>query len=87
LAGRGQPKSEGGDGRRERRTRDVQKFATTGEIKTDDEDLIAAIFLFNHSGWKPDDLGFPAGDFILIDLMRELDRQVSAVRKSRSERD
>jgi hypothetical protein len=28
------------------------------------------LFLKQHPGWKPEDLGYPPRDFILIDLMR-----------------
>lgn len=40
-------------------------------MTTDDRDLIDAMFLHKHPGWKPEDLGYPKGDKILIDLMRE----------------
>jgi len=38
-------------------------------VKVDD-DVSTAIFLRRNPGWKPEDLGYPPGDFILIDLMR-----------------
>jgi hypothetical protein len=84
VEGRERPKSDGGDGTRERRFGDIQKFAASGSIQTEDDDLTACLFLYNHDGWKPDDLGYPVGDLIIIDLMRELDRQAAAVRKAMS---
>ena len=35
-----------------------------------DRDVSNALFLHTHTGWKPEDLGYPPSDFILIDLMR-----------------
>lgn len=37
-----------------------------------DRDVRDAIFLRRNPGWKPEDLGYPKGDVILIDLMREI---------------
>lgn len=39
-------------------------------VKTNDRDVIDAAFLKHNPGWKPEDLGYPARDYILIDLMR-----------------
>ena len=35
-----------------------------------DRDLEIAYFLHKHPGWKPEDLGYPPGDYILFDLMQ-----------------
>lgn len=37
-----------------------------------DRDVSDAIFLRRNPGWKPEDLGYPAGDAILVALMREI---------------
>lgn len=34
-----------------------------------DRDVSAAIFLKKNPGWKPEDLGYPPADYILIDMM------------------
>ena len=39
---------------------------------TADRVIHDAVFLHRHPGWKPEDLGYPPRDFILVDLMREL---------------
>jgi hypothetical protein len=38
-----------------------------------DREVRDAIFLRKNPGFKPEDLGYPKGDYILIDLMHELD--------------
>lgn len=38
-----------------------------------DRDVSDAVFLKRHPGWKPEDLGYPARDYILVDLMRALE--------------
>lgn len=38
-----------------------------------DRDVRDAIFLRRNPGWKPQDLGYPPGDYILLDLMRLID--------------
>lgn len=38
-----------------------------------DRDVRDALFLKENPGWKPEDLGYPAQDYILIDLMRALE--------------
>jgi len=38
-----------------------------------DRDVKDAVFLRRNPGWKPQDLGYPPGDYILIDLMRMID--------------
>lgn len=38
-----------------------------------DRDVSDALFLKRNPGWKPEDLGYPARDYILIDLMRMID--------------
>ena len=42
-------------------------------MTTDDRDLIDALFLHKHPGWKPEDLGYPPRDYILVDLMRHFE--------------
>ncbi len=37
-----------------------------------DRDTSDALFLKRNPGWKPEDLGYPPRDYILIDLMREM---------------
>jgi hypothetical protein len=37
-----------------------------------DRDVNDAFFLKNNPGWKPEDLGYPPGDYILIDLLRQM---------------
>jgi hypothetical protein len=39
-------------------------------VTTADRDLQDAMFLHKNTGWKPEDLGYPPRDYILIDLMR-----------------
>jgi hypothetical protein len=38
-----------------------------------DQEVSDALFLRRNAGWKPEDLGYPAGDYVLIDLMRMID--------------
>lgn len=38
-----------------------------------DRDVADALFLKKNPGWKPEDLGYPPRDYILIDLMRLID--------------
>ena len=38
-----------------------------------DDDVRDAIFLKRNPGWRPEDLGYPPRDFILIDLMRDIE--------------
>jgi len=38
-----------------------------------DSDVRDAIFLRKNPAFKPEDLGYPAGDFIILDLMRLID--------------
>lgn len=38
-----------------------------------DRDVNDALFLRRNPGWKPEDLGYPPGDYILLDLMRAID--------------
>ena len=45
----------------------------TGTSVRADRDLADAIFLSKHPNFKPEDMGYPAGDYILIDLLRLLD--------------
>jgi len=49
--------------------RDVNRGATVRIDKT----VADALFLKKNPGWKPEDLGYPPRDYILIDLMRDLD--------------
>lgn len=37
-----------------------------------DHDLDIAFFLHKNPGWRPEDLGYPVGDYILFDLLRLL---------------
>lgn len=46
-----------------------------GKISTSDQTLKDAIFLHSNAGWKPEDLGYPPGDAILVDLMRLMQRR------------
>lgn len=50
--------------------RQIQIAAKTGALTTDDPNIVDALFLHRHAGWKPEDLGYPPRDYILIDLMR-----------------
>ncbi len=50
----------------------ISRFKAGMEVTTTDRDLIDAMFLHNNNGWKPEDLGYPPRDYILIDLMRQL---------------
>lgn len=36
-----------------------------------DREVSDALFLRRNPGWKPEDLGYPPRDYILIDLMRQ----------------
>ncbi len=38
-----------------------------------DREVSDALFLKRNPGWKPEDLGYPPRDYILIDLMRMID--------------
>ena len=42
----------------------------SGQDTPIDRDVSDAMFLKKHPGWKPEDLGYPPRDHILIDLMR-----------------
>jgi hypothetical protein len=52
----------------------MQAINAQGSVRTADRDVLDAYFLHTHPGWKPEDLGYPPGDFILIDLMRMLNK-------------
>lgn len=54
----------------------IRRYATVG-AKLDDEDVAAAVFLRDHINWRPADLGYPAGDYILWDLTSEIDRALA----------
>lgn len=47
--------------------------ATGNGIRTADRDIQDAYFLRENPGWKPEDLGYPPRDYILIDLMRHIE--------------
>ena len=84
MVERGLPKSIGGDGTYDRRNAELRRFAAVGSLKTTDPTLSDAIFLHQHDGWKPDDLGYPRADAILIDLMRLLAAHEAATAAARS---
>lgn len=50
----------------------IQRAVATGTITTNDQDVIDALFLRRNPGWRPEDLGYPPRDAILIDLMRQI---------------
>jgi len=55
---------------RDERATAIRRGLTLGQISTADPDLKDALFLKSNPGWKPEDLGYPPRDYILIDLMR-----------------
>ena len=55
-----------------------------GSAKINDRDLEAAIFLWQHPQFKPEDLGYPRGDYILLDLIKLLSHHAAAAAKARS---
>lgn len=40
-----------------------------GAVTKMDEDVADALFLRRNPGWRPEDLGYPAGDYIMRDLI------------------
>jgi hypothetical protein len=78
----GQPKSDGGDGTRERRTGVIQKLTALRKANGVDEDLQNALFISRHPGFLPEHFGYPPGDFILIDLIRLIDHYEAAAQNA-----
>lgn len=44
-----------------------------GEITTNDRAVSDALFLHKHSAFRPEDLGYPPRDKVIIDLMRQFE--------------
>ncbi len=57
---------------RDVRMKTITRWKAGMEVTTTDRELIDAMFLHKNNGWKPEDLGYPPRDYILIDLMRQL---------------
>ncbi len=57
--------------KRDERVRIIKRYVAGGTVTFADRDLSDAMFLHHNSGWKPEDLGYPPRDYILIDLMRQ----------------
>ncbi len=56
---------------RDKRVGVIRRYIAGATVAMD-ADTRDALFLKRNSGWKPEDLGYPPRDYILIDLMREL---------------
>lgn len=63
----------------------IKKLTAIGTANLgDDADLRVALFLARHPGWRPEDFGYPAGDYVMIDLIEQYDHYGAVAANARS---